>query len=154
MASNNSQSAPDKGSNPRKYEWYLSAAGPIAVLLLVLYLGNKFTVLEDELRYIPPTNRHSLTAGTGELSIIDGQTVYVPAYSHIYSRGGKLHLLEVTLSIRNTDPKRGIRLREVHYFDTQGTLVKNSLDGVLELGPLETLGPPTPAAAPSIPARL
>jgi hypothetical protein len=118
---------------------YLSAAGPILVLLLVLYLGNEFRVLEDELRYMPPANRHSLAAGAGKIDIIDGQTVYVPAYSHIYSRGGEPHLLEVTLSIRNTDPKRGIRLREVRYYDTQGTLVKNYLDGILELGPLETV---------------
>lgn len=139
MASNDSLSAPDKGGNPHKYGMYVSAAGPILVLLLVLYLGNEFRVLEDELRYMPPANRHSLTAGAGEIKITDGQTIYVPAYSHIYSRGGEPHLLEVTLSIRNTDPKRGIRLREVRYYDTQGTLVKNYLDGILELRPLETV---------------
>ena len=139
MASNDAQSAPDKGGNLHKYVGYLSAAAPIVMLLLVLYLGNEFRVLEDELRYMPPATRHSLTSGAAEIGIIDGQTVYVPAYSHIYSRGGEPHLLEVTLSIRNTDPERGIRLREVRYFDTQGTLVKNYLDGILELGPLETV---------------
>jgi hypothetical protein len=31
------------------------------------------------------------------------------------------------------------RRAEVHYFNTRGQLVKNYLDGVLELGPLETV---------------
>lgn len=139
MASNNSQSGPDKEDHTHKYGLYFSAVGPIAVLLLVLYLGNEFRVLEDQLRYMPPAPQHSLTAGAGEIDIVDGQTVYVPVYSHIYSQGGEPHLLEVTVSIRNTDPERGIRLREVRYFDTRGTLVKNYLDGTLELEPLETV---------------
>lgn len=140
MASNDAQSAPDKGGNPHKYKRYLSAAaGPIAMLLLALYFGNEFRELEDQLRYRPLAIRHAPTSGAAEIGIIDGQTVYVPAYSHIYSRGGEPHLLEVTLSIRNTDPERDIRLREVRYFDAQGTLIKNYLDSIVELGPLETV---------------
>ena len=54
MASNNSQSGSDKEDHTHKYGLYFSAVGPIAVLLLVLYLGNEFRVLEDQLRYMPP----------------------------------------------------------------------------------------------------
>jgi len=93
MASNDTQSVSDKGGNPHKYGMYLSAAGPILVLFLVLYLGNEFRVLEDELRYMPPANRHSLAAGAGKIDIIDGQTVYVPAYSHASATVGKRYAL-------------------------------------------------------------
>mgnify|MGYP001819483532 CR=1 FL=1 len=105
----------------------------------MIYLGNEFRVLEDQLRYMPPATKNWLTAGTGEIDIVDGQTVSVPVYSHIYSQGGQPHLLEITLSIRNTDPERSIRLGDVRYFNTRGTLVKSYLDNTLELGPLETV---------------
>ncbi len=55
-----------------------------------------------------------------------GQTVYVPAYSHIYHGDRKTPLyLTVTLSIRNTDPTHPITLLSVQYFDTDGNLLKN-----------------------------
>jgi hypothetical protein len=43
--------------------------------------------------------------------LTDGQTIYVPVYSHIYS-GNREHpfLLAVTLSIRNIDPKHPIKM--------------------------------------------
>lgn len=139
MASNDSQSLPGAGETAYKYTLYFSVAAFIAMVMLTIYLGIEFRVLEDQLRYRPPAIQPSLTAGSGEIGITEGQTVYVPAYSHIYSRGGEPHLLEITLSIRNTDPERGIRIMAVNYFDTRGTLVKNYLDSVLELGPLETV---------------
>jgi len=139
MASNDSQSSPGARKTAYKYTMYFSGAALVAVVMLTIYLGNEFRVLEDQLRYRPPAIQSSLTAGGGEIDIIEGQTVYVPVYSHIYSRGGAPHLLKVTLSIRNTDPERGIRMLAVRYFDTRGTLVKNYLDSTLELGPLETV---------------
>ena len=146
MARNDSQQQQDTGNKTRKYQLVLSIMAPIAVLLLTIYLGNEFRGLENQLRYMPPVNQQSGLSKSDiflfiqdDIEIAEGQTVYVPAYSHIYSRGGEPHLLEVTLSIRNTDPERAIRLAEVRYFNTRGQLVKNYLDGVLELGPLETV---------------
>jgi hypothetical protein len=138
MAHNDSQQQQDTGNKTHNYQLVLSIMAPIAVLLLTIYLGNEFRVLENQLRYMPPVNQQS-GGSVDDIEIVEGQTVYVPAYSHIYSRGGEPHLLEVTLSIRNTDPERAIRLAEVRYFNTRGQLVKNYLDGVLELGPLETV---------------
>jgi len=41
-----------------------------------------------------------------KIELSDGQTIYVPAYSHIYSGNREQpFLLTVTLSIRNIDPK-------------------------------------------------
>ena len=54
-----------------------------------------------------------------------GQTVYVPAYSHIYT-GGKMRpfTLAITLSIRNIDLETDITLREVHYYGSEGQRIK------------------------------
>ncbi len=69
-----------------------------------------------------------------------GQTIYVPAYSHIY--GGDHErpvLLTVTLSVRNTDPQHPIRIAVVDYYATQGTLLKNFLGSPVVLKPLESV---------------
>lgn len=69
-----------------------------------------------------------------------GQTVYVPAYSHIYS-GNKERpfLLTVTLSIRNVDPKHQLEITVVDYYETQGKRLKKYLDKPRILTPLESL---------------
>ncbi len=139
MQKNSSQPAQGTGTATHRYQMVFSAIAVIAVLLLTIYLGNRFQVLEDQLRYTPPANHPSRAAASAAIDIAEGQTVYVPVYSHIYSGGGEPQLLEVTLSIRNTDPERTIRLVTVQYFDTRGALVRSHLDQALELGPLETV---------------
>ena len=50
-----------------------------------------------------------------------GQTIYVPVYSHIYSRDElRTFDLTVTLSMRNTDREQPIVLTSVSYYDTSG----------------------------------
>lgn len=69
-----------------------------------------------------------------------GQTIYVPAYSHIYSGDReKPFLLTVTLSIRNTDPNHGIQVTQVDYHETQGEILRKYLDTPLTLKPLESV---------------
>ena len=69
----------------------------------------------------------------------EGQTLYVPVYSHIYSGNRERpFLLTVTLSIRNIDPKHPIRIRVVDYYETQGKLAKKYLEKPMTLGPLES----------------
>ena len=72
--------------------------------------------------------------------LTDGQTVYVPGYSHIYS-GDREHpvLLAVTVSIRNTDPVRSIVVESVDYFDSNGKLVKRYVTGPLAIGPMGSI---------------
>ena len=49
----------------------------------------------------------------------NGQTIYVPAYSHIYSGNRETpFLLTATVSIRNTDPKHQITITLVDYYET------------------------------------
>ena len=68
-----------------------------------------------------------------------GQTIYVPAYSHIYfGNREKPFLLTVTLSIRNIDPKNQIKINTVDYYETQGRLLENHIDKPVTLNPLES----------------
>ena len=67
-----------------------------------------------------------------------GQTLYVPAYSHIYSGDReKPFLLAVTLSIRNTDPAREVTVTRVDYYDTNGSRIKTYIDSPILLKPME-----------------
>jgi hypothetical protein len=66
-----------------------------------------------------------------------GQTVYIPAYSHIYHGNKETPLLlSVTLSIRNVDPNNPLTITAVNYHETQGPLVKEYIKESLILGPL------------------
>ncbi len=70
----------------------------------------------------------------------NGQTIYTPAYSHIYSGNRERPLLlTVTLSIRNIDPVHPIKIISVDYYETQGKLLKKYLDTPATIKPLESL---------------
>ena len=82
----------------------------------------------------------TLYAAENNIKLSKGQLVYVPAYSHIYSGDKeKPFLLTVTLSIRNIDPMHQIYITLVDYYETQGKLLKKSIDKPLTLNPLESL---------------
>lgn len=74
-----------------------------------------------------------------DLDITVGQTIYVPAYSKIYSspRGQTLDLT-VTLSIHNTDTDEPIIITSVRYYDAQGAFIKEYLANPVQLSPLGT----------------
>ncbi len=91
---------------------------------------------EDELIYRPPAGNSELSAHL--LSASQGQTVYVPAYSHIYHQDGRAHPLTVTLSVRNTNRKSDIVIESVDYYDSQGKKLRSYLDKPLILNPMAT----------------
>lgn len=70
-------------------------------------------------------------------SVSTGQTVYVPANSHVYvgDRGHSFNLA-VTLIIRNTDLAKHITLASIEYHDSHGKLVKSYLEKPRRLAPL------------------
>lgn len=75
-----------------------------------------------------------------EPNLSQGQTIYIPAYSHIYSGNQERpFLLAVTLSIRNIDPLHKLTINVVDYYETHGTLLKKYLDKSVILGPLESI---------------
>lgn len=72
-------------------------------------------------------------------SLSEGETVYVPAYAHIYV-GGKKHpfTLAVTLSIRNINLEADITITAVHYYGTDGKLLKTFVDQPIPMKPQES----------------
>lgn len=77
-------------------------------------------------------------ARAAELST--GQTLYAPVYSHVY-HGPKTRPLELAcmLSIRNTDPERGLTVTSVIFYNSHGGMVRRFMGAPKQLGPLETL---------------
>ena len=135
----------DKENRPNRTSWKELASGTsmfvlmiVLVISLGLYFRNSIESLEEKLSFQPVGGGQTIGKDTYGVDIVDGQTVYVPVYSHIYADGGKPHLLETTLSIRNLDLKRAITIKSVKYFDTKGALVKEYLDGDISLGALAT----------------
>lgn len=78
-----------------------------------------------------------LAAGQAMAEQSSGQTIYVPAYSHIYY-GDKPNkfLLTTTLSIRNTDPARPLTVLKAEYRDSDGKVLRSFVDAPQVLGPL------------------
>lgn len=73
------------------------------------------------------------------LQLTKGQTVYIPAYSHIYHGNKEAPLLlSVTLSIRNTDMANSLTVTAVNYHETEGSLLKEYIKESIVLGPLGT----------------
>ncbi len=74
------------------------------------------------------------------IGLSDGQTIYVPAYSHIYGGNDERpFLLTVTLSIRNTDPVHKLSVTRVDYYETQGKPLKTYITKPIILKPLGTV---------------
>jgi len=69
----------------------------------------------------------------------NGQTIYVPAYSHIYTGNKEAPSpLTVTLSIRNTDLNHPIKILSVEYYETQGKLLNKYIASPIVLNALGT----------------
>lgn len=76
-------------------------------------------------------------ATTGEIRLSKGQSVYVPAYSNVYSGPKKNpYQLATMLSIRNVDPAAGFKVSSIDYYDNDGRLIRRYLDKALTIGPL------------------
>ncbi len=77
------------------------------------------------------------TAFAEESQLSKGQLIYVPCTSHVY-HGVKTRPFEltVTLTMRNTDPWRSMRLMAVEYRGSDGRLIRRMLDRVERIAPL------------------
>ncbi|WP_233992739.1 DUF3124 domain-containing protein, partial [Salinibacter altiplanensis] len=70
-------------------------------------------------------------------ALVRSQTLYVPAYSHIYFRDAQRSInLTTTLSLRNSSPDTPIALSTIDYYDSNGEHVRAHLDTTRALGPL------------------
>lgn len=80
------------------------------------------------------------SAAGADAGLSQGQTLYVPVYSHIYSGDRERPVyLAVTVSIRNTDPVRTIQVTTVDYYNSEGQQLQRYLEKPLSLAPLATV---------------
>lgn len=83
--------------------------------------------------FLPPVHAGETT------NLSQGQTIYVPAYSHIYAGNRELPvLLTVTLSIRNVDMQHPITISSVDYYGTNGEFIRKYTDQPVILKPFES----------------
>ena len=73
-----------------------------------------------------------------------GQNLYLPIYSHIWhgevDRNGQPMkvLVSVSVSIRNTDPVKSIRITSAQYYDTDGRKLREYVPSPKTIGPMGT----------------
>ena len=74
-----------------------------------------------------------------------GQMLYLPIYSHVWhgdldSKGEPAKaLVSVSVSIRNTDPAKAIRITSALYYDTGGKKLKEYIPAPRTIPPMGTL---------------
>ncbi len=116
----------------------------VAVLILLIivagfaYQSMALDVIEARLdARAAPSLADPRQIGTGSTFAAKGAH-YVPAYSHVYSKGGLPHLLEVTLTVHNTDPEQPMSITRADYYDTKGKLLRRYVTSPEPLAPFET----------------
>ncbi|WP_373501775.1 DUF3124 domain-containing protein [Desulfococcus sp.] len=76
-------------------------------------------------------------ASAEEVQFSQGQSLYVPVYSHIFIGDRKMSFnLSANLSIRNTDPDQSLTVTSVRYYDSEGTLVRAFLADPKPINPM------------------
>jgi hypothetical protein len=82
------------------------------------------------------TGARVLEAQAAGQALSQGQTVYVPVYSHVFFGDlARTFDLSVTLSIRNIDRRDSIQITQVGYYDETGKHVRNFVDEPVQLKP-------------------
>jgi hypothetical protein len=72
-----------------------------------------------------------------EVQFSQGQSLYVPVYSHIFIGNREMSFnLAANLSIRNTDPDHSLTVTSVRYYNSEGQLVKEHLASPKPLNPM------------------
>ncbi|MCW9705621.1 DUF3124 domain-containing protein [Fodinibius salsisoli] len=119
--------------------WFIAMCG-----LLFIGCTNESPQRGGE-RDTPPDSTFVPSAGLPDSSTYErasssmGQLIYIPVYSHIYQQDRqKTFNLTATLSIRNVDPFRTLRLRKVAYYDSGGQLIQHYLEESIQLEPLSS----------------
>ncbi|QDT11137.1 DUF3124 domain-containing protein [Stieleria marina] len=130
----------------RQFKLLLAGVVALFVVPLIIYavfMQRRLDAFAETLQYSGPQTLLVDDAARTDLfhlatSPVQGQVVYVPAYSHIYHGDGAPYLLTITLSVRNTSMDEEIVVKAVRYFDTKGKLVKSYLPKPVRLPALGT----------------
>lgn len=86
----------------------------------------------------------NLALGQGSAVRSSGQVLYLPIYSHIWhgdvdsKTRPKKTLVSVSVSIRNTDPRKPISVTSAQYFDTDGKRIREYIATPRMIGPMGT----------------
>lgn len=110
----------------------------VPIVALAVFVEWRFASLKEDHHFSEPGVRDAARMDLEALPWhpVQGQTLYIPAYSHIYQQSGGPRLLTVTLSVRNTDRDAEIVLTSVRYYDTAGKELRSMVEKPLRLGPL------------------
>ena len=87
----------------------------------------------------------SLALGQVPTGRTNGQVLYLPVYSHVWhgdvdSDGQPTKtLVSVSVSIRNTDPTKSIRITSAQYFDTDGKKLREYIPAPKTIAPMGTV---------------
>lgn len=129
----------------RNLKWLIFGVAlfQVAMIAYVIRVDRQLDSFKDLMRPSLPQELEGDEVSRGDLyhlaaNPVEGQVVYVPAYSHIYHGGGKPYLLAITLSVRNTSIHDEIVVKSVRYFDTKGNEVKSYLTKPVRLSALAT----------------
>lgn len=109
-------------------------------IFLLILLPILFLSCESEIP-MGPQDFQSMTPYkfVSSAATIMQDTIYIPIYSDIYDKTvSSKSLLTATLSVRNTSMRDSIFIYGVDYYDTKGELVRNYLEQILLLEPLQT----------------
>ena len=117
----------------RAYQALSGATGLLG--LIVCLVGVASPSAAERASTLPST---PCTAGEAALTL--GQKIYVPAYSHTYYQNQKRRYpLAVTLSIRNTDEQRPLKVTSIRYVGEEGQVLKEYAETPIHVGPLASI---------------
>lgn len=113
-------------------------------LLAVALLAVGAACVSEEASPPPGAVAETLAPGEGAEvegwdtpTLVLGERVYVPIYSHIFFRDSRRDIdLAATLSVRNADADTPIQITSVRYYDSDGALVRRYLDAPRGVGPM------------------
>lgn len=116
--------------------WFLSFMIIFITFSITMRVYMQVEDIEEKLSYKAPVETNVVTQTD---TVKATNNVYVPVYSHVYSKGGKPVLLESTLSFRNTSAENSIILNSVNYYASNGQKIKEYLSSMVQIAPLATV---------------
>ncbi len=125
-------------SHPLLTLLFLSLVSASALIAVVTYLDHRIEERDTDLvlKLRPVGEPTGAVPSEMPHRVAEGQTVYVPMYSHILEYEGQRMPLAGTLSIRNTDSEKSLTISSVQYYDTEGKLIRDYLEQPLKLNPM------------------
>ena len=109
----------------------------LTVLCAVLLPASLLAQHEAQERLLKP---FSAAIAAAPASTVRTGSIYVPAYAQLPVGAGAFNVdLSVTLSIRNTSPKKVLAVRRIEFFDTSGKLIESYLSTPIGVRPYGTV---------------